>query len=143
MKNTLIERIIKNEILTLANELAEYHLYNDEHDWDNVQNAYTEFESLGRCIRGDVLQCSNCKNMGSTNEDEICINCFDPEPKEIFQWFIVSEWLFNKLNEQGEPVIEIKGLYFWGRCGCGYSLEDETSLKNIVKQLEQPLKNIA
>ena len=139
MKNTLIERIIKNEILTIANELAEYHLNSDEYYWDNVENAFTEFESSSH----NKYKCNDCDSVGVVNEDGICINCFENEPKEIFQWFIVSEWLFNKLNEQNEPVVEIKGLHFWGRCGYGYSLEYETSLKNIVKQLEQPLKNIA
>ena len=45
MKRTLIEKIINVEILTLANELAEYHLYNDEYSIDNLQNAIQEFES--------------------------------------------------------------------------------------------------
>mgnify|MGYP000209234939 CR=1 FL=1 len=38
-------------------------------------------------------------------------------------------------------LVEIKGVYFWGRCGCGYSLEDETCLKQIVKELDEQLLN--
>ena len=137
MKRKLIEKIINVEILTLANELAEYHLYNDEYLIDSVDNLYYEFECSQR-----NTQCNECENMGAVEENGLCIDCFDDSDikhKEIFQWFIVSDWLYKKLNEQGEPVVEIKGVNFWGRCGCGYSLEDETCLKQIVKELEQPL----
>ena len=139
MKRTLIEKIINVEILTLANELAEHHLYNDEYLIDNVENLYYEFESASH----GKYECNECTNIGVVNDDGICINCFDDSDtkhKEIFQWFIVSDWLYEKLNKQGEPVVEIKGVYFWGRCGYGYSLENEWCLKRIVKELEQPLE---
>ena len=138
MERTLIEKIINVEILPLANELAEYHLYNDEYLIDSVDNLYYEFESASH----DTYKCNECENMGVVEENGLCIDCFDDSDikhKEIFQWCIVSNWLYKKLNEQGEPVVEIKGVNFWGRCGCGYSLEDETCLKQIVKELEQPL----
>ena len=145
MKRTLIEKIINVEILTLANELAEYHLYNDEYLIDSVENFYYEFESRlnEETAEPSCEPCNECENIGVVNDDGICINCFDDSDikhKEIFQWFIVSDWLYNKLKEQGEPVVEIKGVNFWGRCGCGYSLEDEWCLKRIVKELEKPLE---
>ena len=143
MERKLIEKIINVEILTLANELAEYHLTN-EYAWEDVQNLCNEFESKlnEETAEPSCERCNQCTELGAVNDDGICINCFDDEPneKEIFQWFIVSDWLYNKLNEQGEPVVEIKGVYFWGRCGYGYSLENEWCLKRIVSELEQPLK---
>ena len=142
MKRTLIERIINSEILTLANELAEHHLYNDEYLIDNVSNLYYEFESASH----EHYECNECSNVGVVNDEGLCVDCFedsDLKHKEIFQWFIVSDWLYEKLDKQGEPVVKIKGLNFWGRCGCGYSLEDETSIKNIWNELEKPIKKIA
>ena len=122
MKRKLIEKIINVEILTLANELAEYHLYNDEYLIDSVDNLYYEFESASH----DTYKCNECENMGVVDENGLCIDCFDDSDikhKEIFQWIIVYDWLYKKLNEQGEPVVEIKGVNFWGRCGCGYDIE--------------------
>ena len=144
MKRTLIEKIINVEILTLANELAEY-LLNDTNTyyWDEGINFYTEFEGAVNKDNKPKTDCNcyNCDVVGVVDaHTDNCINCFEPEPKEVLQWFIVSDWLYNKLKEQGEPVIEMKGVNFWGRCGCGYSLEDEWCLKRIVSELEQPLK---
>ena len=47
----------------------------------------------------------------------------DGEYPEIMQWWIVSDWLADKLIEDGKVVNQTKGINLWGRCGCGYALE--------------------
>ena len=48
----------------------------------------------------------------------------DDEPvfQEVYQWWLVSEWLHDKLLRAGEPVAYYKDLYFWGRTICGQEL---------------------
>tara|TARA_R100000773_G_scaffold44455_1_gene45669 strand:- start:1089 stop:1427 length:339 start_codon:yes stop_codon:yes gene_type:complete len=57
------------------------------------------------------------------------------EYPEVMQWWIVSDWLADKLREDNEVVMESKGLMFWGRCGYGYALECD--FVNIYKSIKQ------
>lgn len=45
------------------------------------------------------------------------------EYPQIMQWWIVSDFLAEKLINNGDVIMRAKGLNFWGRCGCGYALE--------------------
>ena len=69
------------------------------------------------------------------------IDNYEPHPDyedypEVYQWWIVSEWLAEKLVEDNEVVMESNGVYFWGRCGCGYALECD--FVSIYKKLNTP-----
>lgn len=57
------------------------------------------------------------------------------EYPEVMQWWIVSDWLADKLIEDGEVVNQSKGVNLWGRCGCGYALECD--FVNIYKSLSK------
>ena len=39
----------------------------------------------------------------------------DDYRSEVFEHCLVSSWLFKKLQEQGESVVEMYGLYIWCR----------------------------
>ena len=39
----------------------------------------------------------------------------DDYRSEVFEHWLVSSWLFKKLQEQGESVVEMYGLYIWCR----------------------------
>lgn len=39
------------------------------------------------------------------------------DEQEIFEWWVVSEWLLGKLEAQGEPVLHTDFGDWWGR-GC-------------------------
>jgi hypothetical protein len=55
---------------------------------------------------------------------EFCdANSVDPDEHEIYEHWIVSEWLANQLEERGE-VIErnFYGLTIWGRAGTGQAI---------------------
>ena len=65
-------------------------------------------------------------------------NCIDEEteePKEIFCYFIVSEWLYKQLEKVGACITEFKGLYIWGRTDFGQGLNMNHELKQITKNI--------
>ena len=55
---------------------------------------------------------------------------------------IVDCGLYDKLNDELEPVCEFEDVYFWGRCGYGYSLEDEYAIREIAKKLIDYVKEV-
>lgn len=103
-KQEQVDRIIKNEILTLANEMHEalqkidFEVYCDA--WVNTYNQ----------------------------EDDTY--------KEIMQFFIVTDWLAEKLSAIGEPVaLDFYGLAWWGRTCCGQAIECDGTIQEIVEGL--------
>ena len=105
-RSKIVDRLIGREILTLANGLFEKLLNDSEYClYDEIENFYYE------------------------DENEEC------EPKEVFQWWIVSEYLYERLQEVGEVVCDVEGVYFWGRTACGIGLEYDYCFKKIATNI--------
>lgn len=53
---------------------------------------------------------------------------------DIFQYYIVSDWLSRKLEDQGEIIIEIEGHNIWCRQTCGQALRMDACFVNIKNE---------
>jgi hypothetical protein len=60
----------------------------------------------------------------------------ETEPQEIYEWWIVSDYLFEKLREHGEPVIEWQNLYIWGRTTSGQAILLDKVISDICEEME-------
>jgi len=90
-------------------------LVNDMFDSDDIENLYmTDKEIL--------------ENMGSYDEDMSDQELIDEvrnngeDMQEIFEWYLVSDWLLDRLREINEPVIDNDYGEYWGRCGTGQAI---------------------
>lgn len=59
------------------------------------------------------------------------------EPKEIYQWFIVSTWLAQHLSEIGEPLLKTDSSLLWGRTCCGQDIKLDGTIQRIYRRLEE------
>ncbi|MGB5633191.1 MAG: hypothetical protein WBM44_02945 [Waterburya sp.] len=66
---------------------------------------------------------------GSQNFD------LDDYRSEVFEHWLVSSWLFKKLQEQGESVVEMYGLYIWCRTTTGMAIAYDCVIKEIYQDL--------
>ena len=53
------------------------------------------------------------------------------DEKEIFEWYLVSDWFIDKLREKNEPVIDNDYGEYWGRCCTGQSIY----LDHVIQEL--------
>jgi hypothetical protein len=51
---------------------------------------------------------------------------------EAFQYWIVDEWLAERLNDAGEPVIRFADGYIWCRWSCGHDEGIEQHLRMVL-----------
>lgn len=79
----------------------------------------------------EEIDLDDVENLYSDPEDEDG----DPYPRDIYQWYIVTDWLHGKLRDQGEPVAEWKGQCWWGRTCCGQSIELDGTMQAISRSL--------
>lgn len=70
--------------------------------------------------------------------EEFNIDICDEEstPHEIFEWWIVTEYLYKKLQYKGQPVLEWGNNYYWGRCTTGQAILLDNVISEICEELE-------
>jgi len=56
--------------------------------------------------------------------------------KEVFEWWVVSSWLLEKLKEQGEPILDNDFGEWWGRCTTGQAISLDYVISKIAFDME-------
>lgn len=59
----------------------------------------------------------------------------DQEPQEVYEWWAVSKWLFDKLSECNQPVLDAGSCYVWGRCTTGQAILLDVVITNICADM--------
>lgn len=59
----------------------------------------------------------------------------DPDNIEVYEHWIVTDWLKRKLGERGEVVGDFAGLDIWGRCCTGQSISMDSVIQDIACEL--------
>ena len=116
-KQKIAQTLIDREGIYCVSGLVEKCLEKEIMSWEDVENLY-------------VLKCPKC---GESKEFETDFE----EAQEIFEWYIISKWLYEKLKEKGEPVLSYEDFnYFWGRTTTGQSV----CLDNVIQDLAEELR---
>ena len=83
-----------------------------------------------------LVRCSGIRKF-SDNEiealnDEIQELEYEQErPQEVFEWWRVTSYLYEKLGNKGEVVLEGPNGYYWGRCCTGQAI----LLDGVISQI--------
>lgn len=111
-----------------------------EEGWEDNQIGYlcpvcggwfeTVEEAKDCC--GDDSEVYRCQECGSIHS----INDVDERQEEIYEWWAVSKWLGEKLQEQGCVVIESWGKSYWGRTTTGQSISLDGCIVDIAKDMK-------
>lgn len=62
-------------------------------------------------------------------------NRLDPQKREAYEQWIVTNWFARKLAERGEMTGEVMGLTIWGRCTTGQSISIDYVVHQIAAEL--------
>ena len=65
----------------------------------------------------------------------------EDEYEEVFEHWIVSDWLADKLIAKGETVVkDFHGLTIWGRCCTGQAILLDGVIREIYLELQEGLQ---
>ena len=112
-------------------------------DYEEIENIYiqkcpncgTDIDDIIETDDGHVV-CSYC-DCNLTEEHNIgSIEDIDYEAQEIFEYWIVSEFLYRKLRDKGYPVLEWGNNYYWGRTGTGQAILLDRVISEICFEME-------
>ena len=83
----------------------------------------------------------NCvlKNQSTVVEEMIQANLIsleylDPFTDEILEWWLIDSWLAERLQQEGEVVIEEYGCYWWGRSTSGQAICLDSVIQKIAEE---------
>lgn len=104
------EKFIEREVICCDTVNVEYILNQNDLEapfsWEDVENTYEEDEDGEEVYR------------------------------EVFEWWRITEWLYRKLREKGEVVLEGSYFYYWGRCCTGQSISLDSIIDKICEEME-------
>ena len=111
-------------------------------DFDETNNKYFWWEAISI----EVLLEAKVKGTDAFNESEPIFlndlqawkdcaqaNNITSNPVELLEVWLVSDWLYDKLNCQDESVVTWKGLPLWGRSGSGFPIDLEDAIEVIAR----------
>lgn len=73
------------------------------------------------------IKCPYCKERFDESEQEA---------KEIYEWWIVTEWLAKKLQDKGEAILDWGNNFYWGRTCTGQAILLDGVISEICEEME-------
>lgn len=131
IKGKFVEREIIMNASTLVSDLQESELL-----------SYDEFENM------EYKACSDCgEEVEQKEEKYICYGCdkeysedeydnLDYEYNEVYEYWFVTGYLFDKLKDYGQVVCDSPYGYIWGRQTTGQSILLDGIISRICAEME-------
>lgn len=127
----------EDDLITLASRRA------DADDYSDVAPA-----SLKVAADGDTFKWKDGEGMWSPPFDseleafrdafdDLCLD--EPDGSEIFEHWLVSDYLADKLEARGESVVrDVLGMTIWGRPTTGQAIYIDHVISEIVRDMNAP-----
>lgn len=99
-------------------------------DYKDIENFYTNHcPECGEDQSSNLDICPDCEKAGRIVE-------LENTPQEVFEWWIITEYLYKKLQAKGEPVLEWGNNYYWGRTCTGQAILLDGVISDICAEME-------
>lgn len=139
IKGKFVEREVYCNVSYMMDDLLKINGFNEEL-YDEIENLYIynvdgeEYTNEEREAKIQELEAERQTYFDEEGEeiDEIEIGELgeliekfenaDSEPREIYEWWAVSRWFYEKLKAKEQPVLEYGCTYLWGRCCTGQAI---------------------
>lgn len=87
--------------------------------YEDIENGFEDI--CPQCSSSEIDKQENSELFECHDCGQVTKYC-DNQPKEIYEWWIVTDFLCQKLREQGEAVLEWGNNCYWGRCTTGQGI---------------------
>ena len=102
---------------------------------DDIVNLYKPFD--GQLIHPHSCVCCQKQALCLDSETGECETCFEEnqEPREIYEWWLVSPWLSKRLLMEDEPILDNDYGVWWGRCTTGQAISQDYVIQKIYDDM--------
>jgi hypothetical protein len=81
-----------------------------------------EEESSELLEKEEISEATHERNLALIEEAKEEFEAIENEPQEIYEWWAISDFLFRKLKEKGDAVVDSGSCYIWGRTTSGQAI---------------------
>jgi len=115
-----------------------YNSYNVQYSLNNSIQIFEGTESKKDALISELKdKLENMEdgdiNLGELQEAIETLENAEGEAQEVYEWWIVSDFLCRKLSELGHPVISSENI--WGRCTSGQAILLDYSITQICAEM--------
>lgn len=122
MKQNLNSIVVAREVHRGGTSIVEFILNNGQDnkpfDFEDIENLYYTYVEAKR---------------NGTITDDVSEDDYEPEQKEIFEYWFCSGYFTEQLGKLNEPVIVEEGI--WCRCTTGQSIAIDGVIYELVERL--------
>ena len=118
-----LKDFINNNIIACQSYLVDEMLKKEIFSYDDIVNL---------CLTDEQLK----KYYGYEGKGEIEEARYRGEDmQEIFEWWLCDDWMLEKLEERGEPILKTDFGSWWGRTCTGQAILLDSVIENIYNSL--------
>ncbi len=121
------QSFVDKNILSLQDQLVNTCFVKGVFDIEEIVNLFAYYDQDDERLLGKDLK-------DAMNKDNFYDNCRE-ETREIFNWYLITDWLSQKFIEKGEPVLKNEYGIWWGRTCTGQALVHDSVIQDIVQDL--------
>src|SRR5664279_5608838 len=129
-----IRRFVDQELFACQSMLVDEAIRREFFSWDDVENLYKPFD--GKLISPNA--CEDCGQPAECLDSETgeCKKCFEDnqQAQDIYEWWLVSDWLEQKLKDQGEPILNNEYGSWWGRTCTGQAIYMDGVIQTVYDE---------
>ncbi|HEY9361626.1 MAG TPA: hypothetical protein VIQ00_00090, partial [Chitinophagaceae bacterium] len=153
-------KFVAREVYCNVNSLVEYCLKQGYEDSDSPINSdelenyysypeyfgtYAKFEGGSEDKRNEEIERLkemvennevDFNKLGLMEEDIEKLENLESEPQEVYEWWAVSRYLYDKLEEKGHVVCYCGSCYVWGRTTTGQAILLDGVISEICSDME-------
>lgn len=100
---------------------------------EGVSLGFFAVDGVDEPFRARLLKAMNEEEVDGVEEWRDAVRD-NSEAAEVYEWWLVTDWLADKLEDAGEPILRAANCAWWGRCTTGQSIILDGTLQNIAKQ---------
>jgi hypothetical protein len=123
------ERIVSNEVYCCVTSMVEF-ILTDVQTFAYIGDSKGKIPFAWEDVENLYVACGECEGCKTNNGE-----CEEMQAQEIYEWWAVSPWLFEKLREHGEPVIDTYPC-LWGRTCTGMAIALDSVITKIQRETD-------
>ena len=123
-QSMLVEGMLKQGLFNYEDIENFYEYRCPECGWGNIDQEV--FDNGKITDEPPNYKCPYCEKVLETLPDE-------PESQEIYEWWVCSDWMIEKLREKGEPILSSCYGDWWGRTCTGQAIKLDNIIDRIIE----------
>jgi hypothetical protein len=111
-------------------------IYSPEEKEEQLEEWKRELEEVEDKLLEDEANADLLEMQNKLMSDIESLEDAEQQFMEIYEWWIVSRYLGEKLKQHHQPVLEDGQNYYWGRCTTGQAILLDAVISRICEEMQ-------